>query len=94
VKLLLKLKLILLAALIALGYWAYLELNAGETRFGSRHHPLGVMALSAFFSVCIFIDIALSILEPHIKKYPRIHTRLYSGFWTFLLGPEKQTDEI
>jgi hypothetical protein len=88
------LKTILLAALIALGYWAYLGLSAGETRFGSRHHPLGIMALSAFFSICIFIDIVLSILEPYIKKHPRIHTRLYSGFWTFLLGPERQTDEI
>jgi hypothetical protein len=88
------LKLLLLAALIALGYWAYLELSAGETGFGSRHHPLGVMALSVFFSVYIFMDIVLSILEPHIKKYPRIHTRLYSDFWTFLLGPDKQTDEI
>ena len=88
------LKLILLAALIALGYWAYFELSVGDTRFGSRHHPLGVMSLSAFFSICIFIDIVLSILEPYIKKYPRIHTRLYSGFWTFLLGPERQSDEI
>tara|TARA_R110001583_G_scaffold166966_1_gene319783 strand:- start:754 stop:1026 length:273 start_codon:yes stop_codon:yes gene_type:complete len=83
------LKSILLATLIALGYWAYLGLSTGETRFGARHHPIGVMALSAFFSVCVLIDIVLSILEPHMKKYPRVHTRLYSGFWTFLLGLEK-----
>ncbi|BDX07517.1 hypothetical protein [Planctobacterium marinum] len=87
------LKLLLLAALISLGFWAYIELTSGENRFGSRHHPVGVIVLSGFFAVAIFIDIVLSILEPHIKKYPKLHTRLYSGFWTFLLGPVKQTDE-
>lgn len=87
------LNLVLLSALVALGYWAYLELLAGETRLGSGSHPLGVMAASAFFSVYVSINIVLTILEPHIKKNPRLHARLYSGFWTFLLGSEKQTDE-
>lgn len=83
----------LLAALVGLGYWAYIELLAGETTFGSRRHPVAVIAACFFFSTYLIIDTILIAIKPWVKKHPKLYTRLYSGFWNFLLGPEKSREE-
>ncbi|MFW8591869.1 hypothetical protein ACOI22_13760 [Glaciecola sp. 2405UD65-10] len=68
--------------------WSAHLLQSGETEFG-RKHPIGSFLLGVVIIVWALKDILLVLFDPLLKNYPKLHKRLNSGFWDFLLGPVK-----
>jgi len=79
---------LLLVVSILGGLWSLNLFDPAETDYG-RRHPFFIFALCALLAIWALKDILVISIDPVIRKYPKVHARLNSDFWTLLLGPVK-----